>query len=206
MAKKNQANISYAKIHKKLLANELKPGERLKESHWAEKLGVNRADVRQALSRLLGEGLLVSGKKGGYFVRDYTDEEINEIYESRAILEIAAARLAIERATQEDIQQLKEICDQMQLLAENNYIIGIQESDLRFHTLLIKATHNKKLEQVYFSAHLPLTFPRTVISNTKESMLKDADEHYQILKALIDKDLEKMTFFLTKSLQKILNR
>jgi DNA-binding GntR family transcriptional regulator len=206
MAKKNQANISYDIIREKLLANEFKPGQRLKESFWAEELGVNRADVRQALARMLGEGLLVSGSKGGYFVRDYTEAEINEIYESRATLEIAAAKLAIERATEQDIQNLREICDQMQLLAENEYVLGIYEADLRFHSAMIRATHNKKLEKIYYSAHLPLTVTRNTTVNFKQNMLKDAAEHAAILDALIRKDIKAMTFLLTKSLTKILEQ
>jgi DNA-binding GntR family transcriptional regulator len=200
MTRKNQANLSYDKIRETLLANELQPGERLKESLWAEKLGFNRADIRQAFARLHGEGLLVSGGKGGFFVRSYSDQEIHEIYELRAILEIAAARLAIERATQEDIHQLQEICNLMTILAENEYVFSIYEADLRFHSTLIRAAHNQRLEKIYFSAHLPLTFTKRASTPSKEMLLKDAIEHRQILDALIQKDLKTMTLLLTKSL------
>jgi DNA-binding GntR family transcriptional regulator len=200
MIKKNQANISYDKIREKLLSNELEPGERLKETLWSEKLKVNRADVRQALARLHGEGLLVSGSKGGFFVRSYTDEEIYEIYELRAVLEIAAARLAIERATEEDIRQLKEICDLMTILAVNGYVYGIYEADLRFHSTLIKAAHNKRLEKTYLSANLPLTFTKNSTTPKNEMLIKGAAEHVQILEALINKDLKTIIYLLTKSL------
>lgn len=200
MKNKNQANISYDKIRTTLLSNELEPGQRLKEALWAENLGVNRADIRQALARLHGEGLLESGNRGGFFVRNYTDQEINEIYELRAVLEMAAAELAIHRATPEDIDELRDICELMKMLAEKDFFLGFNEADLRFHNTLVKSAHNKRLEKIYLSANLPLTntmLPR--IANEK-SLKKDASEHLQILEALIQKDIKKIKILLTKGL------
>lgn len=203
MKKKNQANISYDKIREQLLSNELEPGQRLKETLWAEKLGVNRADVRQALARLHGEGLLSTGKKGGFFVRNYNQQEVNEIYELRAILEMAAAEFAINRATSKDIKELTEICELMQLLAEKNFFLGFNEADLRFHQTLIKAAHNKRLEKIYISANLPLTNINLKQTTNQDSLKKDASEHFQILQALIQKDLKTMKNLLTKGLVRL---
>lgn len=200
MKRINQAQLAYEKIRQLILANELMPNERLKESFWAEKLNVNRADIRQAFARLHGEGLLVSGKKGGFFVRSYTEQEIKEIYELRAILEISAARLVIKRATDSDLQQIKDICNLMVALAENGFVFGFYEADLRFHTAFIKAAHNSCLEKVYANANLPLTFSKNFTQPSDKILIENAREHMQIFEAILKKDLQTLSHLLAKSL------
>jgi len=200
MASNNQAIFTYEKIREILLANELKPGDRLKETQWAAQLHVNRADVRQALARLHGEGLLVSGAKGGYFVREYTEAEIAEINEVRAVLETAAARLAVDRATKVDIATLYEICTIMKTLAENKLLLGLYEADLRFHHALVKAAHNTRLERLYISANLPLTNMPNIPKMNTADLDTGAQEHFSIVRALSEKNLPEMVRLLTKSL------
>jgi DNA-binding GntR family transcriptional regulator len=60
------ASKAFLEIRKKILSNQLPPNTRLKEDEWAKKVGVSRMAVREALTRLLGEDLVVLGEKGGY--------------------------------------------------------------------------------------------------------------------------------------------
>lgn len=98
-----QADRAYTFIREKLLSGNFDPGQRLAEQALCKSAGVNRGDVRQAFSRLLAEGLVVRGKKGGIFVREYTVRDMEETYEVRQILETAAVRLAASRAVEEDL-------------------------------------------------------------------------------------------------------
>jgi DNA-binding GntR family transcriptional regulator len=201
MAKRNQAQLAYEKIREKLVSRILEPGIRLTERVWAESLNVNRADVRQALSRLLGEGLLKSGSKGGFFVREFTSADMEEYNEIRLVLESAAAKFAISRATQEDILNLMQICEHMKLMAENGYTMGVGEADLKFHETLIKAAHNKKLELIYKSANLPLSasmfIPKEI---SKQALIQDAHDHAVIVDALKNKKLSVMVELLSRGI------
>jgi DNA-binding GntR family transcriptional regulator len=201
MAKKNQAQFAYQKLREKLISRTLDPGFRLVESTWAETLQVNRADIRQALSRLLGEGLLRAGEKGGFFVREFTEEDMRQFNEVRYALETAAARLAVNRATEEDIAELQKTCDHMTLMAENGYALGVFEADLRFHEVLVRSAHNEKLEHIYASANLPLSkgLPEVVI--VQKNLITTAWEHCELVKALKEKDLARLTEFLSKGLK-----
>ncbi len=188
MKKQNQAQVAYEKIREKLISRSLEPGIRLVERVWAEDLNVNRADVRQALSRLLGEGLLRSGAKGGFFVREFTLADMQEFNEIRVVLESAAAKFAIQRATEHDIEHLKKICGHMRMMAENGYTMGVGEADLKFHEALVKASHNKKLEYIYKVANLPLSMfiPKVV---NRQRLIEDADVHAVIVEAIQRKNL-----------------
>jgi DNA-binding GntR family transcriptional regulator len=200
MAQNNQAQEAYERIREKLISRTLEPASRLKESTWAIELKVNRADVRQALSRLLGEGLLVAGGKGGFFVREFSAKEMEQFNEVRFMLEKGAASLAIDRATKEDISELQHVAGLMALMAENGYAMGVFEADLHFHERLIKAAHNERLEHLYKSANLPLTMTRAVVSADKERLLDDAAQHRGIVDAIEKKDLQKAVELLAHGL------
>ena len=82
------ANKVYNELRKKILSNQLVSGTRLKEDIWAKRLDVNRMAVREALTRLLGEQLIETGEKGGYFVKSMSVEDVRQIRELREILEL----------------------------------------------------------------------------------------------------------------------
>jgi DNA-binding GntR family transcriptional regulator len=199
MAKQNQAQVAYERIREKIISRTLESGQRLIERIWAENLNVNRADVRQAFSRLLGEGLLSTGPKGGFFVREFTPAEMRELNEIRLVLESAAAKFAIDRATKSDIMQLVKICEHMKLMVENGYIMGVGEADLKFHEILVKSSHNSKLEFLYKIANLPLSthIPPNV---SKEKLVSDVTDHLAIVEALKKKSFPEMLRLLAKGL------
>ncbi|HBG26087.1 MAG: hypothetical protein A2Y10_00405 [Planctomycetes bacterium GWF2_41_51] len=199
MAKQNQAQLAYEKIREKLISRTLEPGKRLIERVWAENLNVNRADVRQAFSRLLGEGLLVAGEKGGFFVKEFTLVEMKDLNEIRLVLEQAAAKFAIERATKNDIAELEKICEHLRIMSENGYLMGIGEADLKFHERLIKAAHNNKLEFIYKAANLPLSKNITSDVN-RDKLISDVKDHIVIVDALKSKNLPKMLKLLSSGL------
>lgn len=199
MVKQNQAQVAYEKTREKLISRTLETGQRLIERVWAENLNVNRADVRQAFSRLLGEGLLTAGQKGGFFVKEFTPAEMGELNEIRLILESAAAKLAINCATKGDIVQLEKICQHMGLMVANSYIMGVGEADLKFHEALIKSAHNSKLEFLYKIANLPLSM-QIPPNFDKEKLLSDVADHVAIVDALKKKNLPKMLKLLSKGL------
>jgi len=190
LKKPNQAQKAYLEIRKQLIARVFEPGKRLTEKEWAEKLDCNRFDIREALSRLLGEGLLVTGAKGGFFVRQFTESEMKEFNYIRIVLESAAAEAAIENATAKDLKELLKVVKLMQNLAQKNFGMGVFEADMEFHQLFIKSAHIKKLEEIYQYANLPLStsfgFPKEF---SQDGLVITASLHRSILNALVKKDL-----------------
>src|SRR6188472_193602 len=84
-------------LRERLLGGGFTPGERLVEAEIARQLGISRGPVREALAKLRAEGLVYDEPRRGSFVAELTDDDVREIYELRAALEMQAVRLLIAR-------------------------------------------------------------------------------------------------------------
>lgn len=182
---------AYTEIRKKILSQQLSANTRLKEDEWAGKIEVSRMSIREALNRLLGEGLLIVGEKGGYFVKPITLADIKQIREMREILEIGALKISSKKMTPADIAQLEAICDDFSLMVKQGYYNGACEADIKFHETLIKCAQNEKLNLLYLSSHIPLFQEKLVKASTGSNDYALTDkEHRLIVKALKEKKLQ----------------
>jgi DNA-binding GntR family transcriptional regulator len=182
---------AYNELRKKILSQQLAPNTRLKEDEWALKVKVSRMAIREALNRLLGEGLLKVGEKGGYFVKPVTVEDVKQIRELREILELGAIRLVYEKITPAEINQLEKICDNFSMMAAEGYTSGACEADIKFHETLMKCAHNEKLLQLYITSHIPLFHEKMgKAMGTIDDHEQTDKEHRQIVKALKTKNLK----------------
>ncbi|GIL14807.1 MAG: GntR family transcriptional regulator [Chloroflexota bacterium] len=192
MSSFTQSEQAYQEIRRRLLILEVRPEDRIKEQEWADKLKLGRLAVREALSRLHGEGLVTRGAKGGFFAAKMTAVDIHDIHEVREIFEVAAIRLAQERMTPKQLQQLEDACDDFAYLVKRGYHVGACESDLRFHHLLVECSGNSKLVRAYDLSHIPLFHVR--VGHSREYLNDYAyteREHREIVAALKEKDFEK---------------
>jgi DNA-binding GntR family transcriptional regulator len=197
--KDTQANKAYHEIRRNILTTQLHPNTRLKEDHWSKKLNVSRMAVREALTRLLGEGLVTSGEKGGYFVTEMTEEDVLQIREAREVLEIAALELAIKRLDDSKIAKLESICDDFSVMVKKGYLSGANEVDLRFHEKLVELSGNRKLLNAYHYCHIPIFHRKLGHSHLTLDDYDQTDaEHREILKALKNKKIETAKEMLIK--------
>jgi len=100
-----QAELAYQELNHRIMIFEIAPNERIVEQAWAGKLKVNRAAIRESLTRLW-RGLVYQGQRGGFFVSEMTDEEFIELRQVREILETGAFALACEHASLRQIKDL----------------------------------------------------------------------------------------------------
>jgi len=184
------ASRAFLELRKKILSNQLPSNTRLKEDEWAKKIGVSRMAVREALTRLLGEDLVVLGEKGGYYVKQLIPSKVHEIRELREVLELGAVRLAFKRLGKAQFDTLEKICDDFTTMVKKQYFNGALEADMKFHETLVEYSGNEKLLQVYRSSHIPLFHQKL---GKVQIGIDDYDqtdtEHRQIVKALKSKNL-----------------
>ncbi len=184
------ADKAYTELRKKILTNQLPAGTRFKEESWASKLQVSRMSVREALNRLLGEGLVVTGEMGGYFLDSITGTDIHQLRELRELMEIGAFKLLSNKITKKQIVRLTKICDDFKTMANEGYVAGTCEADMKFHETLVTYAGNSKLLKVYLSSHIPLFHQKLGKAQIGIDDYDQTDiEHRLIVKAMKEKNL-----------------
>lgn len=135
----------YAQLKREILTCQLAPGSSLYEGQLAERLAVSKTPVRDALGMLVHEGFVYVQPRQGYRVADITLSDVQEVFQMRLLLEPAAAELAAERATAEQLKRLQD-------LAEESYVYGdvptyedFVVKNREFHVLLAEASGNERL-------------------------------------------------------------
>jgi len=182
-AKASQRDLAYGVIRRAILLGQTKHGTRVNERVLAEKLGISRVPVREALLCLHGEGLISKSRRGLEVTKLSPDEVLHQI-EFRAIIECAAVRLAAERITPPEIERLREVVAQQAILERAKDVEAFCESDLAFHQLILRATNNPFI--IRLSGTLALG---SVIAGKKNDGVTEG--HRQILEALARRDADR---------------
>jgi DNA-binding GntR family transcriptional regulator len=125
-----------AALRTAILDGELRPGQRVNQEAWAERVGVSMIPVREALLALAGEGLVAYRPRRGYAVTELDLTDLDEVYRLRALLETEALRSGVPRATAEDVRALAEAADACKAAARNSDIAGQLAANRRFHDSL----------------------------------------------------------------------
>jgi DNA-binding GntR family transcriptional regulator len=168
------------------ISYQLKPGERLSEIELAERLGVSRTPVREALARLVNDGFLLPATRG--FVRRPLDvQETLDLYEARVAVESACLSLAILRATDEDIAQARTYLAASQKAPPDAPVEQLVELDEGFHLRIADMARNQELRRMLGVLNERIRFIRWI---DMENVGRNATqkEHQQILKALAARD------------------
>ena len=177
-------DVVFNTLRQAILKGELKPGERLMEIQLAERLGVSRTPIREAIRKLELEGLVLMIPRKGAEVANISETSLREVLEVRRSLEELAIELACNRISGETILELERAEEAFAEAIQKGDPMDIAESDERYHDVIYQATENSRLVQI--------------LNNLREQMyryrleyIKDEDkrqilvvEHERILRAL----------------------
>lgn len=141
-------DVVFKTLRQAILTGELKPGERLMEIHLANKLGVSRTPIREAIRQLELEGLVTMVPRRGAQVAHITQKSMSDVLEVRLALDELAVKLACERITNEEIALLKEACIQFENAVDTGDSRKIATADVAFHDIIFKSTRNPRLTQM----------------------------------------------------------
>ena len=141
-------DVVFKTLRQAILTGELKPGERLMEIHLANKLGVSRTPIREAIRKLELEGLVIMVPRRGAQVAQITEKSMSDVLEVRRALDELAVELACQRITSEEKEELKEACLAFERAATTNNIREIAKTDVAFHDIIFKSTRNVRLKQL----------------------------------------------------------
>ena len=138
-------DVVFNTLRQAILRGELKPGERLMETQLANKLGVSRTPIREALRKLELEGLVNMVPRKGAEVADITEKSLRDVLEVRKALEELSVQLACEKITEEEIEELKRVAERFKDTLNDQDVTKIAEADVAFHDVIYTATDNQKL-------------------------------------------------------------
>lgn len=181
---------AYRAIREGIVNGTYPQGAHITAQQLAEANGLSRTPVREAMRRLDAEGLISLIPNRGAFVARWTREEIEQIYELRVLLEAFAARVAAERATDEQIATLRELADKMATAAQSDTIdhgeIAAVNGD--FHRGVLEACGNNRLRELLGSlTEMPLVLS-TFRNYTRAELRRSAAQHRELVDAIAARD------------------
>ena len=138
-------DVVFQTLRKAILTGELMPGERLMEIQLAEKLGVSRTPIREAIRKLELEGLVMNIPRRGAQVAEISERGLRDVLEVRRALDTFCAELACERISDEEKEALKKACKDFEDAVETKDVTVIAKADVAFHDIIVGATGNERL-------------------------------------------------------------
>jgi GntR family transcriptional regulator, rspAB operon transcriptional repressor len=192
----------YKEIKNNVLSHVLKGGEKLSIKQIAREMGISLTPVRDAVNKLAHDGLLTTVPGSGTYVTSLTPQDVNELFECRNILELAAIESAVPRMTETAMQELRRNLEQMLVegkrfldtltITDNHESQAIQtpyfELDDRFHETIVMQACNRQLLKLYNSVNLSMHVVRAVywdhMRHVNQRMESTFTEHQRILDAI----------------------
>ena len=172
-----------------ILTGALRPGERLNEIELAEALQASRGPLREAIQRLAAQGLLTVVNGKGAYVKDFTSDDLRELYELRAVLETHAVRVGAARSSDEALASLSALLD----ATEAAFLAGGEQSyprDRDFHEGLMSLAGNTRLAEASRGVQDLLQIARFRSGQSPTRAAAALEEHRMVLNRLLMRDGE----------------
>lgn len=181
--------LAYRYIRAAIISGDLKSGETLQETKLAERIGVSRTPVREALSRLSSEGLVVLERYRRGQVASFSMGDVAEIFRLRAKLEGHGARRAARRITPDQIAHLEAVEAEMEAvfarLGWHRHLARFDELNNEFHATIARAADSPRLEKILASSlELPASIFNYYSEPLDERTRRTHRQHHEIIAAL----------------------
>jgi DNA-binding GntR family transcriptional regulator len=185
-------SVVASKLREAIVQGELVPGAQLIEVQLAAQLGVSRGPLREAMQRLVQEGLLRSERNRGLFVVELGPDDVRDIYIVRRAVDQAAAKLLLEKDTAPLARRLREILSRMSAVAKRGDRVALSNADMEFHEAFVEASGSARLMRMARTFLAETRLCMTALEPTYGSLTGVVTEHTAILKALTEHDEAKL--------------
>lgn len=183
----------YSLLKERILRHELKPGMRLVDSHLAERYGISRTPVRDAIRKLVDDGLVVANATKGYSVYAPDRRDIVEIYELRLALHQWMAKKLVTEVLPTNYQFYSQKLDEIEIRLRQGIAKGAEaytRYDIEFHDALILLANNSHITAIYGDNTIQTQFFRHRTSIDAERLEMVNQMHLELLHSIRDMDLE----------------
>lgn len=181
------AESAYHRLRDEIMAGVLAADERLTETTLAERLGMSRTPVREAVKRLIIEGFLTRAAGEGLRVTALQADEVDQIFQIRLMLESYAARRAATHATPEEVAELRRLAEVMTAHTPPHAEIDfstISEANAAFHRLVMQSANSPRLgAMLSLAVNLGLVL-RTYRMYSEADIIRQNRHHHDIVEAI----------------------
>lgn len=178
------------------------PGQTLSQVQLMQDLGLGSTPVREAILKLLAQGILVQESHHSVRVAELDLQRLRDIYRARMLLETEAARLATARISDSDIEYMGELLAQMEQSKLADDLTSVARADSEFHHVLYTASPN--LVILNLIKQLWDSFPGNILWNIPGRVAASLVEHRRILDALRERDASSVAFAVSNHLMSAL--
>ncbi len=196
-------------IKGRILNFSLLPGVRISDEEIAKVFGTSRSPVREALNRLVEQGLVEYRPNRGFTVKVFTRKEVADLYVLREVLECSAVRLATQSMDGgEEMKSLEDLLSSYPAIMESEDIARFNEVDERFHDLIALYSNNTALHEALRNLHGKIRIIRRYDHLRVGSFQNTFAEHRLILKHMASRETEEavklMSFHILKSMKLVI--
>lgn len=180
----------YQYLRNEIIEGRLLPGQRISPEEFADKLKISKMPIKEAIERLVGDGLLEVQARRGTFVTRLDPVDLAETFEVRCALEILAGKLAVQHITKADTEHLRQLIAAMEKSTAKTDIRLHLEQNAEFHELIVKRSGNRKLFETWRRLRTPIhvagIHART--DDWIDRIAREQREHRAIVRALEQRD------------------
>lgn len=186
------SQVVYEELERAILTNELRPREHLTEMALAARFKTSRTSVREALKQLELRELVVTSPHRGATVREFTKDELEEVYAVRATLEEMAARLAARNASPQAVQEIERWAQRFETACRSKNLADMVTTNRSFHRGIVRAGGNRMLADVVDDLCRRTFLVRSIFWSSQPNVEQSMQAHAEMITALRQRDEERL--------------
>lgn len=195
-----------SRLTEAIMDGTLAPGEQLGEAELAAQLGVSRGPLREAMQRLVQQGLAVSEPHRGVFVTQLDEDDVRDIYMVRTAMETAACRLVLGRDPQGTADRLAKVHRSMASAARRRNRTALSAADMELHQLLVKESGSERLQRIAGTVFVETRMCLTALTGRHPDPDAMVTEHAELIEALRDEDEDRLVTLVEEHMQDAVDR
>ncbi|MBO2453730.1 GntR family transcriptional regulator [Actinomadura barringtoniae] len=207
--RKSTVEIVSDELRSAILYGSLAPGSQLGEADLAARLGISRGPLREAMQRLVQEGLLHSEPHRGLFVITLDESDVEDVYMTRLAIERAACVLVMQRNRGEAVVQLTESLQELEDAARERDRVKMSDADQAFHEVLVRASGSPRLERMAQTLLVETRMCLNALQATYPEPDELVEEHRRLVDAIADGEEERLLRLIeehmTESIERLSN-
>lgn len=206
ITRESTASVIARQLRNAIIHGSVEPGAQLGETELANRLGVSRGPLREAMQRLVQEGLLRSEPNRGLFVIELTADDVEDIYRARTAVERAAVAAILECDPEGSIASLRKAHEAMTRAAKRSDAKALSDADLSFHQALVTEAASPRLKRMHDTLLAETRMCLTALELTDYLPVDIVAEHGEIVAAIEARDKRRLERLLTSHTDDALRR